>query len=199
MGKGTWHKAWKTETPPLKHTINEEAIPGRFLLSHAYTQWLMHTFIHTHTYICTHYCTKVNNNKLKFLKNYSVPRPGFGNYRAQPAAVLSGYKVCEPSRQTPTDHQGKTRLGFFTLRPSLASLWSGTRTLLLRRQHGAFCGYPFEALNPRSRLLFCQCRPRGAGFHSLGEKTQSERSTWKNLESEKKKWLKLFYGLDKIP
>lgn len=86
-------------------------------------------------------------------------------------------------QQITKERQG---LSFCTLRPSLASLWNGMRTLLQRRWHGALCSYYF--LSPKSfgnRLLLCRCGLRGVGFHSLREKTQAERSTWKKLESGK--------------
>lgn len=60
-----------------------------------------------------------------------MPRPGFANYRTQPAAVLSGYKMCEPDGWTlhsdPNRPPGEEwKLCLFTLRPLLVSLYIGT-------------------------------------------------------------------------
>lgn len=64
-------------------------------------------------------------------KNPCMPRPGYANYRTQPAAVLSGYKMCESDGWTlhwdPNRPPGEEwKLCFFTLRPLLVSLYIGT-------------------------------------------------------------------------
>lgn len=107
--------------------------------------------LHTHHIYSHSICTpKVNNNKLKCLKkrnNPCMPRPGFANYRTQPAAVISGYKMCEPDgwalHPDPKRPPGKDG-------SCVSSLWDhflflcrlGQREALVEtRHHRTFCGY----------------------------------------------------------